>query len=207
MRKSVILLSVIFIMAAGALPAIAQEKTAPAQEQPAPDPQMLAMMAAFENYGTPGPEHNLLLDGVGDWDLESKVWMDPAAPPTVVKGKAVHRAILDGRYVQYNMEGEMLGRPYTGYGITGYDRYNKKYVSLWLDNWGTGFYTTEGTADVAGKVRTETGSWDDYMTGKTMKVKNVYTHLSRDKFTMEMYMVQPDGKEMKTMELTYTRKK
>ena len=204
MRKSVILLSVLFLLAIGA---IAQEKAAPAKEQPAVDPQMQAMMAAVEKFGTPGPEHKILLDGVGEWDLESKVWMDPSAPPTVVKGKAVHRAILGGRYVQYDMEGEMLGRPYTGYGITGYDRYNKKYVSLWLDNWGTGFYMTEGTADAEGKVRTETGSWDDYMTGQKMNVKSVYTRLGKDKLTMEMYMIQPDGKEMKTMELTYTRKK
>lgn len=190
-----------------ALPVLAQEKAAPAKDSPAADPQMQAMMAAVEKFGTPGPEHTILLDGVGDWDLESKVWMDPSAPPTVVKGRATHRAILGGRYVQYDMEGEMMGRPYTGYGITGFDRYNKKYVSLWLDNWGTGFYTTEGTADAAGKVRTETGSWDDYMSGQKMKVKNVYTHLGKDKFTMAMFMIQPDGKEVKTMELTYTRRK
>src|SRR5512134_1078333 len=102
MRKSVILLSVLLLMAAGAPPAMAQEKVAPAKEQPAPDPQMQAMMAAFEKFGTPGPEHKILLDGVGTWDVASKMWMDPAAPPMESKGKSVQRAILGGRYVQYD---------------------------------------------------------------------------------------------------------
>jgi len=186
---------------------MAQEKAAPAKEQPAPDPQMQAMMAAFEKFGTPGPEHKLLLDGVGTWDVESKMWMDPAAPPMLSKGKSVQRAILGGRYVQYDYEGELMGGPFNGFGISGYDRYNKKYISLWMDSWGTGFYLTEGTCDAEGKVCTETGLWDDYMTGKTMKVKNVFTHLNKDKFTMEMFMVQADGKETKTMELAYTRQK
>jgi hypothetical protein len=189
-----------------ALSAFAQEKAAPAKE-PAPDPQMQAMMAAMEKFGAPGPEHKILADAVGDWDLVVKTWMDPAAPPETVKGTSTQRAILGGRYIQFDTKGEMMGMPYDGFGITGYDRYNKKYVTLWLDNWGTGFYLTEGTADAAGKVRTETGVWDDYFSGKTMKVKMVYTTLGKDKFTMEMFTLQPDGKETRTMEGTYTRRK
>ena len=184
----------------------AQDKT-PAKQQPAADPQMQAMIEAMERFGTPGPEHRRLIEGVGTWDVEAKSWMDPAAPPITSKGTSVQRAILGGRYVQYDFEGEMMGSPFGGFGLSGYDRYNKKYVSLWLDTWGTGFYLTEGTCDAEGKVCTETGTWDDYTTGTKMKVKEVYTHISRDRFTMEMFVVQPDGKEMRTMELTYTRRK
>jgi len=195
------------VMLALALPLPAQEKAAPGGEKPAADPQMQDMIAAMEKFASPGPEHKILLDAVGTWDLESKVWMDPSAPPSVIQGKAAYRAVLGGRYVQFDLEGEMMGMPYTGYGISGYDRYNKRYMTLWLDNFGTGFYMTEGTADASGRVRTETGSWDDYMSGKKMHVKIVYTYLNKDKFTSEMYMIQADGKEMKTMEQTYTRKK
>lgn len=191
-----------FIVLVLALSVVAQEP-----EKPAMDPQMQAMMAAMEKFGTPGPEHQILLDGVGTWSVDSKMWMDPAAPPMVSKGKSVQRAILGGRYVQYDYEGDAAGMPFTGYGLSGYDRYNKKYVSLWIDTMSTGFMLTEGTCDAEGKVCTETGEYDDYLTGQKMKIKNVYTHYGKDKFTMEMFMVQPDGKEMKSMELTYTRVK
>jgi hypothetical protein len=75
-----------------------------------------------------------------------------------------------------------------------------------MDSWGTGFYLTEGTCDAQGRVCTETGIWDD-CTGHKMNVRNVVTHLGPDKFTMAMFMTQPDGKEMQTMELTYTRRR
>ena len=204
MKRFSLLLAVMLTLA---LPLPAQEKAAPAKEAPAPDPQMQAMMAAFEKFGTPGPEHKALMELVGTWDIEVRTMMDPSAPPEVVKGKSVYRALLDGRYLQFDLEGSMMGQPYNGYGVIGYDRYNKKYVTLWLDNWGTGFYLTEGTGDPSGKVRTETGVWDDYTSGAKMKVKFVYTRLGQDKFTMEMFMLQPDGKETKTMESSYTRKK
>ncbi len=183
--------------------------TCAAQEEgkAAMDPQMQAMMAAMEKYSTPGPEHQLLLQGVGTWDVASKMWMDPAGEPLTSKGVSVQRAILGGRYIQYDFEGDMMGMPFSGYGISGYDRYNQKYLSLWLDTMGTGFYLTEGTCDEAGKVCTETGVWDDCTTGQKMNVKNVFTHLDADKFTMEMYTVLPDGKETKMMELVYTRRK
>jgi len=201
MRTSLVVAALV-VTSALVLPVAAQQEGAP----PA-DPQMQAMMQAMEKYGTPGPEHQLLLEGVGTWDVASKMWMDPAAPPMESKGVSTQRAILGGRYVQYDFEGDMMGMPFSGFGVSGYDRFNQKYVSLWLDTMGTGFYLTEGTCDAAGKVCTETGVWDDCMTGKKAKVKNVFNHIDKDHFTMEMFMVQPDGSELKTMELAYTRRK
>lgn len=187
--------------------ALAAAGSAQEPAAPAPDAQMQAMMAAMEKFGTPGPEHEPLTEMVGDWDMVATIWMDPAAPGETVKGTYSQRAILGGRYIQFDTKGAMMGMPYDGYGITGYDRYNKKYMTLWLDNFGTGFYLTAGSADASGKVRTETGEWDDYFSGGTMKVKMVYTTLGKDKFTMEMFTLQPDGKETRTMEATYTRRK
>ena len=203
MKSRLFLFALVIILGLGAA-VWAQEKEKAA---PAMDPQMQAMMAAMEKFGTPGPEHKGFAETVGTWDVESKMWMDPAAPPHVSKGVSTFRTILGGRYLQYDYEGKAMDMTFSGYGISGYDRYNKKYVSLWLDSMSTGFYLTEGTCDAAGKVCTETGVWDDYTTGQKSKVKDVTTHYGKDKFTMEMYMVLPDGKEIKTMELTYTRRK
>ena len=171
------------------------------------DPQVKAMIEMLDRYGTPGPEHQKFLDRMGTWDVESKTWTDPAAPPRVTKGVSVFRLILGGRYLQCDFEGKAMDMAFKGYGLSGYDRYNKKYVGLWLDTMSTGFVVTEGTCDAEGKVCTETGAWDDYAKGRKVGVRNVYTTLDRDRFTMEMFMVLPDGKEVKSMELTYTRRK
>jgi hypothetical protein len=182
---------------------VAAEQT----QKPAVDPQMQAMMEAMEKYGTPGPEHQRLLKGNGTWDVASKMWMDPAGAPMESKGVSTQRSILGDRFVQYDFEGDMMGMPFSGFGVSGYDRYNGKYRSLWLDTMGTGFYLTEGTCDAAGKVCTETGVWDDCMTGTKMNVRLVYTHLNDDKFTMEMFGGPQGAPEAKMMELTYTRRK
>ena len=200
--RNPMLLAVFVLMLGMAVCAAAQE-----QEQPAVDPQMQAMMDAMEKFGIPGPEHQKLQDSVGAWTVESKMWTDPSAPPHVSKGSAVFRMILGGRYLQYDYDGKAENMPFAGYGITGYDRFNKKYRSLWMDTMGTGFYLTEGTCDAAGKVCTETGVWDDPSSSGKIKVRNVSTHVTKDKFIMEMYTAQPDGKDVKTMEMTYTRKK
>jgi hypothetical protein len=203
MKSHLFLFALVIILGLGAA-VWAQEKEKAA---PAMDPQMQAMMANMEKFGAPGPEHKLLAEMAGTWNVESKMWMDPAAPPHVSKGLSVQKTILGGRFIQYDYEGDAMGMSFSGHGLTGYDRYNKKYVSLWLDTMSTCFYLTEGSCDAEGKVCTETGEWDDYNLGKKVNVKNVSKHVNKDKFIMEMYMVQPDGKEIKTMELTYTRKK
>jgi hypothetical protein len=188
--------------------ALAVTVSAQEAKQPAMDPQMKAMMETMEKYSTPGPEHERLHKGNGTWDVTSKMWMDPAGEPMMSTGVSTQRSILGGRFVQYDFEGSMMGMPFTGFGISGYDRYNRTYKSLWLDTMGTGFYLTEGTCDAAGKVCTETGVWDDCMAGTKMNVRLVTTHLNDDTFTMEMFG-GPVGtaQEAKMMELTYTRRK
>ncbi len=45
----------------------------------------------------------------------------------------------------------------------------------------------------------------DPMTGQDTKVKETFTILDDNTHTMEMFMVGPDGKEFRTMEIVYKR--
>jgi hypothetical protein len=53
---------------------------------------------------------------------------------------------------------------------------------------------------------TSMGESIDPMTKKVCQIKEITKFISNDKYVMEMYSTM-DGKEMKMMELTYTRKK
>lgn len=64
------------------------------------------------------------------------------------------KMILGGRFLQQEVNGEMMGMPMNGIGITGYDNLKKKYVGFWIDNMGTGMYTMEGEMDKEGKACT-----------------------------------------------------
>ncbi len=72
----------------------------------------------------------------------------------------------------------MMNQPFSGIGYTGYDNFNKKYVSFWIDNMSTGMSTMDGKID-----------------------KDNDTHV------FEVYDVTAYGDKKPTMQITYTRKK
>jgi len=187
--------------------AVAQDKPASQNKKAdASEPDQEAMMKKWMEIATPGPQHKGLESFVGEWEVASKWWMAPGAPPTASKGASKVHSILGGRYVQEEHTGEMMGMPFNGIGITGYDNFKKKYVSFWIDNTGTGMYTSEGTADAAGKVFTFEGKMDDPMTGEKDKtIKFILTIVGANQRRFEMH--EPaKGKDSKIGEMIYTRK-
>jgi hypothetical protein len=97
--------------------------------------------------------------------------------------------------------GEM---PFHGQNLVGYDNVKKKYINVWIDDMSTGPMITEGTA--SGDVITGEGSFNDPMTGKPNKVKDIATKIDKDHYTYELHMTSPEGKMYKAMVVTYTRK-
>lgn len=180
-------------------------RTASGQEMSEQDKKMMEMMM---KYATPGKNHELLKKYAGDWDVEMKSWPRPGADPMVSKGTQKGELIFKGRYVKCAYEATMMGMTYQGLEVIGYDLFQNKYITFWIDSMGTGFFILTGTLDASGKVLTDRGEYPDPMTdGKTMqKVKNVTTYIADGKYKFEMFMVGPDGKEFKSMELVATRK-
>jgi len=183
---------------------VSQEKAAP---KPPGEQELAEMMAKWKALNAKGPEHEKFKDMVGTWDTETRMWMGPAEP-TVVNGTAVFRLILDGRYIEQRFKCMMMGEPFEGRGLEGYDRFKKKYVSIWMDSDSTGILMIEGTTDETGKVTTYTGKMDDPMTGQKDKpVKSIAREIDKDHVIFEMYEDKPGVGEVKTMEITYTRRK
>ncbi len=195
-RNAIFFLLILGLLGPGLILAASQEQQM--------DPKMMEMM---QKYGMPGKNHELLKKYAGLWTIEVKAWPQPGAEPMMSKGTMKNELIFDGRYVRCEFEGPMMGQMFKGLEIVGYDLFQNKYVTFWIDNMGTAFFLTTGTLDATGKVLTDTGTWPDMMTGGTQKVKNVTTFQSPDKFSFEMFMVGADGKEFKSMELAATRQK
>ncbi len=172
------------------------------QQPSGPSPEQL--MEMYAKLSEPGPEHAQFKEAAGTWHTETKMWMGPGEPD-VSSGTSTMEVIFGGRYMVERYRCMMKDRPFEGMGIVGYDKLKKKYVHVWLDNFGTGFMVSEGTRDEATKTSTYLGEYDDPMTGQKQKHKNVLREVTKDQTVMEMYMVGPDGTEFKSMEITYTR--
>lgn len=198
-------IAVLCLLVLMSVPALAQEKgqEKPPAEAPAMDPAaMEAMMKAM----SPGEEHKRLARMAGDWTFTNKMYMAPGAPPSEGSGTMHAEMILDGRYVHSVWKGNFMGMLFEGHGTDGYDNMTKKHVSSWVDNMGTGIMYSTGTCDGDGKVCTSTAEMLDPMTGQMTATRSVITWSGDKSFTMEMFMTPTGGTEMKTMEITATKK-
>lgn len=164
-----------------------------------------AEQKAWMEYMTPGSIHDMIARSDGTWSADITMWMDPAAPPTKSTGTVTNKMILGGRYQQSTHSATFMGMPFEGISILGYDNAKKMFVNSWVDNMGTGILITEGPWNEATKTVTLTGKQVDPMTGRELDVREIFKIIDDNTQSFEMYMTK-DGKEMKTMEIMYTRK-
>jgi hypothetical protein len=184
-----------------------EEKKPDAAAPAAAAPDKDAVMKAWMDAGKPGEPHKKLAAMEGSWTVKVKSQMDPSAPAEETEGTAEMKMILGGRYLEQKYEGKMMGQPFSGVGWTAYDNIKKKYVSTWVDNTATGVMVMYGSYDKSGKVLTSWGTYDDAVTKKATKMKEVLTEVDADTAKFEMHMPGPDGKLYKGLEMVYKRKK
>ena len=166
------------------------------------------MMAEFMKYATPDEHHKTLEPMIGKWTYTSKYWMAPDSPQQESKGTSEAMWLLGGRYLQENVNGEMMGGQFNGVGFTGYDLIKKEYINYWMDDMSTAPMISRGQIDASGKTITFMGTYPDVMQGmKDVTYKTVIKITGADQHVMEMYMVGEGGKEFKNMEISYTRAK
>jgi hypothetical protein len=167
--------------------------------------QMKAMM----DYATPGNMQKMMASWNGTWNGDMTMWEFEGAAPQKMVGTAVNTMLLGGRYQSSKHTGNMMGMPFEGLSLMGYDNAIKKFVSSWIDNFGTGIMMMSGPWDEKTKSLTLTGSMPDICRpGKECTMREVFTVIDNDTQHMEMY--GPDsktGKEFKMMEIKMTRKK
>ena len=182
---------------------------APAQtggQAPQMTPEQKAQMEAFMKAATPGAPHQALAAMAGTYDLKVKSWHDPNGPAAESTGTATRAMTLGGRVLVEDVTGTMMGAPFTGHGMTGYDNVTGKYWSTWNDTMTTGVMVSEGTCDAPVKACTFTAQWTDPVKKTPMKSRMTTKWTSPTTETFEMYGPGQDGREMKMMEITYTKK-
>lgn len=163
------------------------------------------MMEIYAELATPGEHHKRLAKMVGSWDAKIKSWMEPDEPPTESIGTSEQKMILDGRFLLQEFHGEMMGSPFNGLGISGYDNGANKYISTWIDSMGTAILFFEGAAGPDDKTIKQIAHYDDPIQGP-MDWLSVTKFVDDNTVLFEMFSIDKNGKEEKMMEITYTRK-
>ena len=101
-----------------ALPALAQESGSEAD--------MMKLMS-------PGDHHKHLGAYAGTWSVELKFFPGPGADPVVSNATSEFNWILNGHYMTEDLKGDMMGMPFEGKSVFGYDNFRQEHFSLWID--------------------------------------------------------------------------
>jgi hypothetical protein len=164
------------------------------------------MNKAWQENMTIGEQHKMLAKSNGTWTGEVTMWMADGAPAQTSTSTTITKSVYGGLYSQSNHSGNMMGMPFEGTSVMGYDNLKKEFFSTWMDNMGSGMYVMTGQWDDASKKLTLSGS-TTCMNGQEATMREVFTITDNDHQTLEMYGPDPmSGKEYRNMEIKYTRK-
>ncbi len=165
---------------------------------------MQAIMEIYKKVGTPGEPHKLLAKLEGSWTTKSIGWEQGKQVMESV-GTCEQKLVLNGHYLQQVYTGDMMGAPFTGINILGYNNHTRKYESVWLDSMSTAIYYFVGKGSTDGRTITQECSYDDPVKGPA--VWRSVTRIKDDNtLEFEMFITPEGGKKEKMMEMTVSRK-
>ena len=96
--------------------------------------EMDAAMQEWAKSMMPGEPHRALEYYAGNWTFVNRANM--AGMKTESRGTARVEMMMGGRYVHAMHKSEMMGMPFTGMGLTSYDRMTGKWQTTWVDSMG-----------------------------------------------------------------------
>lgn len=162
---------------------------------------MEAMMAA----GALGPQHEALAAHAGAWQVEGAYWMAPGGEATPMTATAQIASLFGGRFIVEAFSSEMMGQPYEGQLMQGYDNVTQRYWSVWTDSMNTGAWIYYGNEVEPGVIEYR-GTGHDVFAPTGRPTRLTVTADGDEGYTMHMYDHRPGVDEYVVMELNYSRR-
>jgi hypothetical protein len=169
---------------------------------------LLCVLPLLAQEGAPKPTaHHLAMKAMeGTWDAVVKTYGAPGQPPTESKAVEVNKVVGGGFWMQSDFSGNLMGGPFDGHGLFGFDPVAGKHVGTWVDSVSPVQAITSGTCKDGCKELASTFDMT-VAPGMTMNFRELAKQTDADHRTMAMWMAGKDGKEMLMMEIAYTRRK
>jgi len=175
-----------------------------AQDTPEMTAEQKAEMEVWQKAMAPGPQHAALAEMAGEFKITVTSYMEPEAEPQVSSGTASRQMIMKGRILEETVSSSVMGQPFKGRGLTGYDNVAGQWGGSWIDSMSTGLMTTYGEWDEEEGIGTFHGEYIDPSSGMAQATRTVIHQLEGGNERMEMFMITSTG-EYKSMEILYER--
>ncbi len=164
-----------------------------------------AIMKAWVDFYTPGDMHKWMAKQNGTWTGEVTAWMDKDKPPVKWNATSTNTTTYNGLYQIGTFKGTMMGMPFEGQSILGYDNSKKKFVTTWIDNMGSGILIMTGDWDEASKTLHLKGTQTNPMDGSDMSIRQEVKFVDDNTQVTTMFGTIA-GAEEKMMEINLKRK-
>ena len=170
--------------------------------------EMMKKMAAMQAILSPGEHHKAMEYFLGKWDVEIAI-VGFGQGDMKSKCAAEFKWLMPGRWMAQDLTGQLMGRPYRSFSIAGFDNVKKKFVTTVVSNMDTAMLRLEGTVvDPTGKINTQYGTLDEYLTDEHDKpFRTVTKKTDDDHFVMELWDLGIGENGKIVMLFSYTRVK
>jgi hypothetical protein len=177
---------------------------ATATTAPPPALDSATKMKNMMDYMTPGDMQKMLASMNGKWTTEVTMAMPGGEQKST--GSIEYKMIMGGRFQQMSYKGTMMGQPFEGSGLLGYDNLRKVFTNSWIDNMGTAVTYMEGPYDEASKTISLKGKCTDPETGRVGEMRQTMKLVDDKNQLVEMFMTPEGGTETKLMEIKAVHK-
>ena len=152
---------------------------------------------------SPGEEHKEIAKSAGDWSAK----MSLPSMGIESNDSESSKMIMNGWFLESNYTGSMMGQPWKGRSIMGYDQLAKEYVNIWFSQMGSQISVHRGKKCPKGILHLH-GKSPNPMSGQLApSVFMIYPHAEDGSHKMEMHWTGADKKPTSLfMKIEYTRK-
>ncbi len=154
----------------------------------------------------PTPEHEWLLQLVGDWNIESECIMGPDQPPSKTTGRQATRS-LGSLWTLGEMESaDPAGQLFLSVTTLGFDPAKRRFVGSFVSECMTHLWPYDGQLDAARKVLTLESEGPSFADdGTTAKYHDIIEIVDQDHYLLTSRFQNPDGSWTQFMTAKYTR--
>ncbi len=154
----------------------------------------------------PTPEHEWLLQFVGDWTFESECMMGPDQPPMKSAGNQKTRSLGSlwtlGEMESVGPDGQAMRSVIT----LGFDPAKLRFVGTFVASCMTHLWPYDGQLDAARKVLTLDSAGPSFTDHGTMaKYQDIIEIIDKDQYLLWSQFQNPDGSWTQFMSAKYTR--
>jgi len=152
-------------------------------------------------------QHLRLINLVGNWEGKTSTWFEKDVLADEAAMQAKITELLEGRFINYEYQSTLNGKPYQGVMTWAYDLGNEKCQCSWVDSFhmGTAIMHSEGQETKNGFAVTGAYGWIGI--GEPWGWRTELEIINPDQFIITAFNISPEGEEAKATETIFHRVK